>query len=90
MQVIEHIQGHYDVEDVEFGRVYKWHPGSVVVECVCGERLTLTSSAPTCGECGADHASILREVSAGRRPQMDKDARPWRYWRSSKDSGLPL
>ena len=62
MQVIEHIQGHYDVEDVEFGRVYKWHPGSVVVECVCGERLILVGPVAV-----QQSESILLECGCGEK-----------------------
>jgi hypothetical protein len=92
VQVVEHIEGRYEAEDVEFGRVYRWRSGSVVLEYACGvQRLTLTSSATTCDECGADHASIVRGVLAGRQPQRDRDAYPWRYWHlSSEDTGLPL
>jgi hypothetical protein len=38
----EHTEGHYDVQEVEMGEVYTWRPESVVVECDCGEKLTLT------------------------------------------------
>jgi len=82
VQVIERFAGHYDAEDVGFGTVYKWHPTGVLLQCVCGERLTLTGSTSICGECGAEHTSIVREVLAVRRPQRDEDAHPWRYERS--------
>ena len=39
--VIECAEGRYEVQDVEFGRVYKWRPERVVVECDCGERTAL-------------------------------------------------
>lgn len=89
VRVIEYVEGHYDLEDIEFGRVYKWHPGSVVVECICGERRTLTRSETTCGECGADYASIVREILAIQRPKGDEAAHPWRYWHPSEHSGIP-
>ena len=54
--VTEAATGHYEVRDVEFGRVYRWCPGYVVVECDCGEVSTLTESAPVCCWCGADYA----------------------------------
>ena len=36
------------VQEVEFGRVYKWCPEYVVIECDCGERLSLTGSTTVC------------------------------------------
>jgi hypothetical protein len=37
-RVIERVAEHYEAQDVELGRIYRWCPGSVVVECKCGER----------------------------------------------------
>ena len=87
---MERIAGRYDVEEVEFGRVYRWRPESVVVECFCGERLPLISSATVCSECGADHATAVRESLPYRQPGRDKAEHPWRYWHSSEGTGLPL
>lgn len=78
MQVIERTEGHYDVQEVEFGTVYRWCPECVVVECDCGERLTLTRSESTCSECGVDHAAIIREDLAIRRVG-DETIYPWHY-----------
>jgi hypothetical protein len=83
MQVIERTEGHYEVQEVEFGTVYRWCPECVVVECDCGERLTLTRSESTrsestCPECGADHAAIIREDLATRRVG-DETIHPWHY-----------
>lgn len=89
VRIVEYIEGHYDLEDIEFGRVYKWRPESVVVDCICGERLTLTRSDTTCHECEADYASIVREVLAGQRPKEDEAAHPWRYWCPSEHTGIP-
>ena len=86
--VIERTEGHYEVQEVEFGRVYRWCPGCVIVECECGERLTLTSSVTTCRWCGADHTSVVREGSpAGRLG--DETLHPWRYAKDREDTGLP-
>ncbi len=86
MQVIMSTAGRYEVQELEFGQVYKWHPETVVVECDCGERPTLTSSTTTC-ECGADHAAVVREWLAFRT--REEVARPWRYYSSGGDAGLP-
>jgi hypothetical protein len=61
-KVIERLQAHYEVHDVEMGKVYKWHPENIVLECNCGNEPTLTASKNACSECGADHRSIVEEV----------------------------
>ena len=84
----EHTGAHYDVQEVEMGQVYTWRPESMVVECGCGERLSLTASNTTCGGCGADHESATREGLNGGR-SGDEAAHPWRYAEDREDSGLP-
>jgi hypothetical protein len=42
--VIERVEAHYEVQDVEMGKVCRWCPESIVVRCGCGERLSLTVS----------------------------------------------
>jgi hypothetical protein len=88
MQVIERTEGHYDVQEVQFGTVYRWCPECVVLECDCGERLALTHSESTCPECGADHAAIIWEELAARRVG-DETIHPWHYAEDRQDVGLP-
>jgi hypothetical protein len=75
-QVIERVKAHYEVHEVEMGIVYRWCPERAVVECECGEKLSLTAAKTACGECGADHADIVEEV-VDFRPE-DKVDHPWR------------
>ncbi len=92
MRVVERIAEHYDAQEVEFGRVYRWCPERVVVECDCGKRTAFEKSAlidsvKVC-ECGADHTAVVREWLAVRR--KEEVARPWRYYYSEEDdTGLP-
>ncbi len=88
VSTVERLEGRYEVEEVEFGLVYRWCPQCLMVECDCGERLTLTSSTTTCHRCGVDHASLVREELATRR-LGDEALRPWRYAGNRKDAGLP-
>ena len=88
MQVIERTEGHYDVEEVQFGTVYRWCPECVVVQCGCGERLTLTPSQSICPECAVDHGPIVREELAARQ-LADELAHPWRYAGDRQEVGLP-
>ncbi len=77
-KIIERVQAHYEVQDVEMGKVYRWCPERAVLECTCGEALTLSAFKTTCPECGADHAPLVEEVLEAR-PEEDKGDHPWRY-----------
>lgn len=89
VKIIGRTDGCYEVEDVEYGRVYKWCPESVAVECDCGERLTLTFAETTCGKCSVDHAVIVREELAAKQVE-DEAMHPWRYAREREEAGLPF
>lgn len=86
--VIERTEGRYDVQEVEFGRVYKWRPEHVVVECGCGRTLTLTNSETSC-DCGADHAAVVKEELSAER-FGNEPPHPWRHLHYSKDTGIPF
>jgi hypothetical protein len=74
----EYTEGYYEVQNVEFGKVCRWYPGCVVVECDCGERLSLTDSMATCSCCEAYYAATVRGELAGK--QLREEAlHPWRY-----------
>ena len=92
-KVIECAQARYEVQDVEFGKVYKWCAERIVVECGCGERLYLTASTTTsCKECTTDHGLTVRAELADLR-ERDEVLHPWRYSYYSEDredAGLPV
>jgi len=80
-----HIEAHYEVQDVQMGKVYRWCPESVVLKCECGEKLVLTASSSTiCGECGADHEAIVEEALESR-----SGAEVYRPWRSRRPYYAP-
>lgn len=85
---VERIEGHYEVRDVEFGRVYRWCPECVVVECECGERAILTGAVSVCG-CGVDHSDVVRRELAVRRSK-GAELHPWRYAGDRENVGLPF
>ena len=67
MRVIERIAEHYDVQEMPFGRDYKWSPEQVILECSkCAKRTThkrseiIGSEATSC-ECGKDNTARIRE-----------------------------
>jgi hypothetical protein len=91
-KVIECAKARYEVQEVEFGKVYKWRPERVVVECQCGQKLSLTASKTSCAECCRDHVLAVQEASADG-PQSDQTLHPWRYYSYSEDreeDGLPF
>ena len=60
MAIVERIEGHYDVQEVDFGKVYQWCPERVIAECRCGEKTSLTAaSTATCRRCGTDLAVVF-------------------------------
>ncbi len=73
--IVERTEGHYEVQKTSYGEAYVWCPQCVMVECDCGERLTLTSSMTAC-RCGADHASLVREELGSQRPS-EGVSHPW-------------
>lgn len=92
MRTIERTEGCYEVQDVEFGKVYRWEPETVVAACVCGHRPTLTRCEAVCEGCGADHTDAVLEA-LGSVPRLDDEAaHPWRYDDAGgrEDAGLPF
>ena len=83
-KITDRARAGYEVEEVEYGKVYRWQPETVVVECVCGEETALTPSETACEECGAEHTGLVRENLPDLEPQGDEDVHPWRY---SEDAG---
>jgi hypothetical protein len=81
VKVLECVGEHYDVEDAQGARVYRWCPTTVTLECECGQRPTLTSSRTTCFRCGADHTHVIEAVLGNGREE-DEGQRPWRFLRS--------
>jgi hypothetical protein len=84
-RIIKRIAAHYEVHEMEMGTLYRWCPESVVLQCHCGAKLTLTASKTTCSRCGADHAAITEEM-LDPRPE-DKIIRPWRSVRPNRVFG---
>ena len=87
MARIEQIGGRYEVQELEFGSVYRWCPERFVVECDCGE--TLVSGGPEfCCGCGADHTAAVEEERTTGLP-ADEATHPWRYAGEREGVGLP-
>ena len=89
VRVLECVGAHCEVLDVQRARVYSWRPATIVLECECGERPTLTSSRITCVGCGADHTDVIREVLETRMEEDGGD-HPWRSLRSYFTHPKPL
>ena len=59
-KVIEQVEACYEVEEMEFGTLYKWCPESLVIECDCGQSFTVEGAKDaSCPRCGADYSRGL-------------------------------
>jgi hypothetical protein len=85
-RIIEDIEAHYETHEVPFGRIYKWHPEHIIVECDCGERFafTATSTTTTC-RCGTDHSGVICEIQKHEGRLPDKSIHPWQYDTQEQD-----
>jgi hypothetical protein len=96
-KIVERVAEHYDTQEVEFGRIYRWCPEYVVLECTkCAKKMTLTRSElidtqPDC-ECGKGHTARAREEVVVHLLDEDYEAHqhPWRYWHPTRDTGIPF
>jgi hypothetical protein len=95
MKIIERIPAHYEAQELEFGKSYKWCPEQIVLECgACGTRKTfkrshLMASLVTC-ECVAKCSARVREELIVEQLAEDERIHPWRYWHTPKDTGIPF
>jgi Zn-finger protein len=73
-QIIERVEGHYEVQAVEMGTVYIWCPESVVIECDCEQTFTTEGAmVASCPRCGAEHTGeVAREL--GSKPLAEEEA----------------
>src|SRR5918993_2874447 len=78
-QIIESIEAHYSTLEVPFGRVYKWHPEYIIIECDCGQKLLITgtSNIPTCPQCGADYGALVHDIRYREERLRDEEVHPW-------------
>jgi hypothetical protein len=90
-QVIERVEAHYEVEEVEMGTVYRWCPESVVIECDCGHSFTAEGAraASSCPRCGAEHPGSASRGLGGKPLTEEEAYRPTRreYEAWMKDEG---
>ena len=77
-QIIKDVEAHYETDEFPFGRSYVWHAEQTIVECDCGERLTLTATSTTsvCW-CGTDHSAIIGDIQKREGRLSDKIIHPW-------------
>ncbi len=81
VQILERVEAYYENREMPFGKVYEWHPAHVILECDCGEKVTLsaTSTTSTCGRCGADLGTFVYEITEREGPLPDNLTHPWFY-----------
>ena len=90
-KLIEKVEAGYEVEEVEFGTVYRWCPESVVIECDCRQSFSVKGAKDAwCPRCGADYSGgVGREGLAGK-PLTEEEAyrlTRWEYGEWIKEAG---
>ena len=70
------VEGHYEVEELPYGRDYRWVPAHALIECDCGRALDVHAGHTACPACGKDHAEVVRHLS--ERHLTEAALRPWR------------
>ena len=87
MRIHKRIAGHYAVQEVPFGKDYRWSPETIVLECSkCGKKTThkrseiIDSEVISC-ECGKTNTSRIREELVIQQQDEEDKAhhRPWRH-----------
>jgi hypothetical protein len=58
--VVEGIEGPYELHHTPYGKSYVWSSECIVEECGCGQGLVLSSTAAIC-RCGADQTVLIRK-----------------------------
>ncbi len=78
MRIIGRAEGRYEIHETPFARAYEWHPAYVVLECSCGEELTLTAQSTTTCKCGTDYSALINDIQEREVRQRAEDTHPWR------------
>src|SRR5215207_2176687 len=80
-QILQRVQARYERHEMPFGKVYRWHPAAVALECECGEKVTLSARSPTstCRRCGADLGTFVLDIGEREGRLPDKLTHPWFY-----------
>ena len=69
------IEGHYEVEEIAYGKDYKWVPAHALIECDCGRTMDTDARHTICPGCGTDHTQVVREASG--RHLSGEVLHPW-------------
>ena len=79
-KIIERVEASYEVREVPFGKVFEWHPATVVLECDCGELLILTATSTTTAcSCGADLGGFVHDMREHEDNLPERLTHPWFY-----------
>jgi hypothetical protein len=89
-KVIEYVEAHYEVDEIEMGTLYRWCPEKVVIECDCEQSFTAEGArAASCPRCDADYTGVASRGLGGKPLTEEEAYRPTRgeYEAWMKDEG---
>ena len=61
----ERIEGHYEIQEVPYGKAYRWGPSCVIIECDCGQSMIVEEVAAVCPRCGASYTGVIGTLAGG-------------------------
>lgn len=59
------IEDHYEVQEIPYGKDYKWVPSHALIECDCGRAMDIDIHHTVCPGCEADHTTAVRTLPGG-------------------------
>lgn len=55
----ERIEGHYEVQEVPYGKAYRWGPDCAIIECDCGQSMMVQEITTACPGCGVSYTDVV-------------------------------
>jgi hypothetical protein len=90
--VKERVEGHYEVLEEPYGKVYKWVSAYALIECDCGQLFSTEGTTASCPRCEGDYTGVVRGV--GGKPLKEDDTytthaqREYQEWMKGEENHL--
>src|SRR3954468_9674081 len=94
MAVKESVEGHYEVLEEPYGKIYKWVPAYALIECGCGQLFSTEGTiATSCPTCDADYTGVDLRLGESKPLKEDEAYYSTRHeheaWMKGEEDHLP-